>query len=101
MLPVRLKSVATIGPPTSGYPFSLCFASLSQKWNVPSLPEVENVPWTGWKEMALTEYTWLMSRLEVGFWRWHLNEKLFLYPLAMNYFSTGIQLTAVPFLRRN
>ena len=26
-----------------------------QKWNVPSEPAVEKVPWMGWNEIALTE----------------------------------------------
>lgn len=54
MLPLRLNSVAEMDPPTSGYPLSLCLASLSQKWKVPSLPAVLKVPCWGWKEMALT-----------------------------------------------
>lgn len=55
MFPVWLKAVAEMVPPVVGYPLSLCFATPSQKWNVPSEPAVLNVPWTGWKEMALTE----------------------------------------------
>jgi hypothetical protein len=57
MLPLLLNAVAGICPPTSGYPFNLCLASLSQKWNVPSEPAVLKVPCTGWKEIALTEKT--------------------------------------------
>jgi hypothetical protein len=49
---------------------------LSQKWNVPSLPAVLNVPCCGWKEMALTEKTLAMSREVGSCWRWHLKEKL-------------------------
>ena len=54
MDPVLLKVVAVMFPPTFGYPFSLCLASLSQKWKVPSLPAVLKVPCCGWKEMSLT-----------------------------------------------
>ena len=76
MLPVLLKSVAVMLPPTSGYPFSLCLASLSQKWNVPSAPAVEKVPWTGWNEMALTEKTFEVLRSDGEVTRWHLKLKL-------------------------
>jgi hypothetical protein len=55
MSPLREKPVAVMEPPTSGYPFRRCFASLSQKWKVPSEPAVLKVPCVGWKEMALTE----------------------------------------------
>lgn len=55
MVPELLNAVDEMVPPVDGYPFSLCLASLSQKWNVPSEPAVLKVPCTGWKEMALTE----------------------------------------------
>jgi hypothetical protein len=54
MVPDLLKVVAVMLPPTLGYPLSRCLASLSQKWNVPSLPAVLKVPCCGWKEMSLT-----------------------------------------------
>ena len=34
--------------------FSLCFESLSQKLNTPSLPHVTNVPCLGWNFMSFT-----------------------------------------------
>jgi len=44
------------------------------------LPQVENVPCTGWKLMSFTPNTSDWSFV-VGDWsrRWHLKEKLFLY----------------------
>lgn len=54
MEPVLLNVVDVMLPPTFGYPLRRCLASLSQKWNVPSLPAVLNVPCCGWNEMSLT-----------------------------------------------
>jgi hypothetical protein len=58
-----------MGPPIELKPLRRCLESLSQKLKVPSLPAVENVPYSGWKEIALTACTWFCSR-------WHLKEKL-------------------------
>lgn len=74
MLPVLLKVVATMEPPTAGYPLRRCLASLSQKWKVPSEPAVLKVPWMGWKEMSFT--AWTVTTLLAGGSRWHLKEKL-------------------------
>lgn len=55
--------------------FKRILASLSQKLTVPSAPDVEKVPCTGWKLMSFTEYTrdslFCTGPCSV---RWHLKE---------------------------
>lgn len=46
----------------------------NQKWKVPSDPAVENVPYVGWKDIALTLKTFTFGD-PAGVSRWHLNEK--------------------------
>lgn len=60
MVPLRLKALQGIWPLTFGKGFKRCFESLSQNETVPSAPTVENVPYTGWKDIALTENTLLL-----------------------------------------
>lgn len=67
-------------------------SSMERKWERGKerlgrdVPQVENVPWTGWKEMSLTEYTSDWS-LDDGVWsrRWHLKEKLLLLSFSSTY----------------